>query len=57
VVGQEKMEKALKRIEAELKDRVAYFKSKDKLIEAQRIEERTNFGYGDDAGRLDFVLE
>ena len=43
VVGQEKMEKALKRIEAELKDRVAYFKSKDKLIEAQRIEERTNF--------------
>ena len=43
VVGQEKMEKALKRIEAELKDRVAYFKSKDKLIEAQRFEERTNF--------------
>ena len=43
VTTKEKMEKALKRIEAELKDRVAYFKSKDKLIEAQRIEERTNF--------------
>jgi excinuclease ABC subunit B len=43
VVGQEKMEAALKKIEGELKERVAYFKSKDKLIEAQRIEERTNF--------------
>lgn len=43
VVGQEKMEKALGRIEKELDERVAYFKSKDKLIEAQRIEERTNF--------------
>jgi excinuclease ABC subunit B len=43
VVGQEKLEKALVKIEDELKERVAYFKEKDKLIEAQRIEERTNF--------------
>lgn len=43
VVGEEKMERALGRIEAELAESVAYFKAKDKLIEAQRIEERTNF--------------
>lgn len=43
VVGQEKLDAALTRIEEELKERVAYFKSRDKLIEAQRIEERTNF--------------
>ena len=43
VVGQEKLNKALTRIEAELAERVRYFKSQDKLIEAQRIEERTNF--------------
>ncbi|MBE5958739.1 MAG: excinuclease ABC subunit UvrB [Lachnospiraceae bacterium] len=43
VVPPEKMEKALKSIEAELKERVEYFKSEDKLIEAQRIAERTNF--------------
>lgn len=43
VVGQEKLNKALTRIEAELAERVKYFKSQDKLIEAQRIEERTNF--------------
>ena len=30
-------------IEAELEERIRYFKSEDKLIEAQRIEERTNF--------------
>ena len=39
----EKMEKAVKTIEAELKERVEYFESQGKLIEAQRIEERTNF--------------
>ena len=39
----EKMEKAVKTIEAELKERVEYFKSQGKLMEAQRIEERTNF--------------
>lgn len=43
VVGQEKLEGALARIEAELQERTAYFKAHDKLIEAQRIEERTNF--------------
>ena len=39
----EKMERAVKTIEEELKERVEYFKSQGKLIEAQRIEERTNF--------------
>ena len=39
----DKMDRAVKTIEAELKERVEYFKSKNKLIEAQRIEERTNF--------------
>lgn len=43
VVGQEKLDNALVRIESELKEQIAYFKSMDKLIEAQRIEERTNF--------------
>ena len=39
----DKMDRAVKTIEAELKERVKYFKSQGKLIEAQRIEERTNF--------------
>ena len=43
VVAQEKILKACDRIEAELKERVKFFKSNDKLIEAQRISERTNF--------------
>ena len=43
VVPQEKIELAAKAIEAELKERVEYFKSEDKLLEAQRISERTNF--------------
>ena len=43
VVPQDKIKKACDTIEAELKERVAYFKSEDKLIEAQRIAERTNF--------------
>lgn len=43
VVPQEKIELAVKAIEAELKERVEYFKSEDKLLEAQRISERTNF--------------
>lgn len=43
VVGSEKMERAIKAIEQELKEQIAYFKSEDKLIEAQRIAERTNF--------------
>ena len=43
VVPQEKMHAACDRIEAELEERVKYFKSEDKLLEAQRIAERTNF--------------
>lgn len=43
VVNREKMERACLAIEAEAKERVAYFKSQDKLIEAQRIGERTSF--------------
>ena len=43
VVPMEKILKAAANIEAELEERVRYFKSEDKLIEAQRIAERTNF--------------
>lgn len=43
VVPPEKMERAIKDIEKELEEQVVYFKSEDKLIEAQRIAERTNF--------------
>lgn len=43
VVNKEKLERACQAIEAEAKERVEYFKSNDKLIEAQRIKERTTF--------------
>ena len=43
VVSPDKLEKAIVNIEEELTDRVRYFKSEDKLLEAQRISERTNF--------------
>ena len=43
VVPKEKMEAAAKHILEEMKEQVAYFKSEDKLLEAQRIAERTNF--------------
>jgi excinuclease ABC subunit B len=43
VVSREKMERAAQTILDELKEQVAYFKSEDKLLEAQRISERTNF--------------
>ena len=43
VVGRERLEAAIKEIEEELAERVAYFKENDKLLEAQRISERTNF--------------
>ena len=43
VTTSDKMERAIQTIEAEMKERVEYFKEKGKLIEAQRIEERTNF--------------
>ena len=43
VVAPDKMERAIEGIVAELKERVDYFKREDKLIEAQRISERTHF--------------
>ncbi|WP_275061293.1 excinuclease ABC subunit UvrB [Diplocloster modestus] len=43
VVPQDKINEACKHIEAELEERIRYFKSEDKLLEAQRISERTNF--------------
>ena len=43
VVAPEKMEKAICAIEEELKERVEWFKCEDKLLEAQRIAERTKF--------------
>ena len=43
VVAPDKMERAILGIEEELKERVRQFKSEDKLIEAQRISERTHF--------------
>jgi len=43
VVPEEQIERAVKTIRAELAERVAWFKENDKLLEAQRIAERTNF--------------
>ena len=43
VTSKEKMERAIGTIQEELKERIAFFKKNNKLIEAQRIEERTNF--------------
>ena len=43
VVADDKMKKAIELIESELQDRVSFFNSEDKLLEAQRISERTNF--------------
>lgn len=43
VVPQEKINRACNNIEKELEERVKYFRGEDKLIEAQRIAERTNF--------------
>ena len=43
VVSSEKMQQALGEIERELDERVAYFKAHDKLLEAQRILQRTNY--------------
>ena len=43
VVPMEQIQRAAKAIEEELEERVTYFKSEDKLLEAQRISERTNF--------------
>ena len=43
VVPQEQIKRAADAILEEMKEQVAYFKSEDKLLEAQRIAERTNF--------------
>ena len=43
VTSRDKMDKAIITIEEELEERIKYFKEKNKLIEAQRIQERTNF--------------
>ncbi len=43
VVSKESMDRATREIEKELEERVRFFKREDKLLEAQRIAERTNF--------------
>jgi len=43
VIESSTMEPAIRKIETELEERIRYFKSEDKLLEAQRISERTNF--------------
>jgi excinuclease ABC subunit B len=43
VTSREKLDKAIASVETELAERIAYFKSEGKLLEAQRIEQRTRF--------------
>lgn len=43
VTSKENMERAICRVEEELEERIEWFKSQDKLIEAQRIEQRTRY--------------
>jgi len=43
VTSRDRLERAIVEIDKEMQERVAYFKSQDKLIEAQRIEQRTRF--------------
>ena len=43
VTEKEKLDRAITTIEEELEERIQYFKDRDKFLEAQRIEERTNF--------------
>lgn len=43
VVSKENMERAIRDIEVELEQQIRFFKGEDKLLEAQRISERTNF--------------
>lgn len=43
IIGREKMEEALAELEAELEERIKFFKDGNKLIEAQRIEQRTRY--------------
>ena len=50
IVPKEKMDKALRDIEREMEERVDYFKSEGKLIEAQRIRAAHPLRHGDAAG-------
>ena len=43
VIQREKIDSAIEKIKEELSERVKYFKDRDKLVEAYRIEQRTNF--------------
>jgi excinuclease ABC subunit B len=43
VTGQDKMQRAIKSIEAELEEQLAHFKAEGKLLEAQRLEQRTRY--------------
>jgi excinuclease ABC subunit B len=43
VTNKEKIEEGIKRIEQELEEQVAFFKSQDKILEAERIKQRTNY--------------
>ena len=43
IVGKDKMREAIEEIRQELDERIKYFKDNDMLIEAQRIEQRTNY--------------
>ena len=43
MTNKEKMEETIRRIESELEERIKYFKDNDKLLEAQRIEQRTRY--------------
>ena len=43
VTSDDKMKEAIKRIKKELEERIQYFKENNKLLEAQRIEQRTNY--------------
>ena len=50
VTTKEKMERAIQEIERELEGRRRYFEDQGKLMEAQRIDQRTRVRHGDDAG-------
>ena len=43
VIQKEKIDSAIDKIKEELKERIQYFKDRDKVVEAYRIEQRTNF--------------
>lgn len=43
IIGKEKMEEALNELEAEMEERIKFFKDNNKLVEAQRIEQRTRY--------------